>query len=100
VPPDSSADRLAPVLGEILAGVRDIREMLAGVRKEWLTVAEVSDLTGRTAYTVRRWIATGRLKAARVRGTGPRGRLLVARDQLQKLIAAGLGGEVPAALGG
>jgi excisionase family DNA binding protein len=100
VPPDGSADRLAPVLGEILAGVRDIRELLTGTRKEWLTVEEVAELTGRATYTVRRWIAAGRLKAVRVRGTGPRGRLLVARSELQGLISAGLGGDVPAALGG
>jgi excisionase family DNA binding protein len=100
VPPDGSADRLALVLAEILAGVRDIRETIAGLRKDWYTVGEVSELTGRTAYTVRRWIATGRLRASRVSGTGPKGRLLIGREELQGLIAAGLGGDVPDALGG
>jgi excisionase family DNA binding protein len=100
VPAGEEAAHLGPLLAEILAGVRDLRELLAGVRKEWYTVEELAALTGRSAYTVRRWIATGRLKATRVACAGPRGRLLVARDQLQGLIASGLGGEVPAALGG
>jgi excisionase family DNA binding protein len=100
VPPDSSADRLAPVLAEILDGLRDLRDLLAGVRKDWYTVEEVGELTGRATYTIRRWIKEGRLKATRVSGTGPRGRLLVGREELQGLIAAGLGGDVPAALGG
>jgi excisionase family DNA binding protein len=88
------------VLAEILDGLRDLREQLAGVRKEWYTVEEVAELTGRSAYTVRRWAKAGLIQATRVSGTGPRGRLLVGHDEVRKLIAAGLGGEVPAALGG
>jgi len=99
-PPDSSADRLAPVLAEILDGLRDLRDLLAGVRKEWYTVEEVAELTGRSAYTVRRWAKAGLIQATRVSGTGPRGRLLVGHDEVRKLIAAGLGGDVPAVLGG
>lgn len=89
-------DPLAPVLAEILDGLRDIREMLRGMRKDYYTVAEVAEMTGRTPYTIRRWLAEGRITATRIEGTGPRGRLLIARDQLQRLVASGLGGEVPA----
>jgi excisionase family DNA binding protein len=85
-----STNQLAPILNQIRLALEDIRGTLAGSLKDWLTVAEVADLTGRSAYTVRRWITEGRLTATRVTGTGPRGRLLVARAQLARLVAAGL----------
>lgn len=91
---DGAANVLAPVLGEILTGLRDIRAMLARTRKEFYTVEEVAELTGRTPYTVRRWIKEKRISATRVIGTGPRGRLLLGRDQLDRLIGTGLGGEI------
>jgi excisionase family DNA binding protein len=100
IPPDNVTDQLAPVLAQILAGLRDLRDRFAGARKEFYTVEEVAELTGRTPYTVRRWIAERRIEATRVSGTGPRGRLLVAHSQLQKLIAAGMGGAVPSLVGG
>ena len=99
-PPGNAADQVAPVLAQILEGLRDLRDRIAGARKDWYTVEEVAALTGRTPYTVRRWIAERRIEATRVSGTGPRGRLLVAQDQLQKLIAAGRGGAVPSLVGG
>jgi excisionase family DNA binding protein len=86
---------LAPVLGEILAQLRDIREQLSAKTKDYFTVEEVARATGRAAYTVRRWISEKRLHAIRLEDTGPRGRLLVPRDEFRRLIAAGLGSEVP-----
>src|SRR5262245_32631292 len=99
-PPGCGTDQLAPVLGQILDGLRDLRDLLTGLRKEWYTVEEVAELTGRTAYTVRRWVQEQRIEARRASGTAPRGRLLIAHDQLRRLVATGLGGEVPAAAGG
>src|SRR5262249_30734956 len=93
-------DVLAPVLAEILRELREIRGTLAGVHKPLLTIEEVADLTGRSPFTVRRWIKQGRIAATRVNGTGPRGRLLVSRDQIQRLVAAGMGGSVLPAVGG
>jgi excisionase family DNA binding protein len=93
---DVTADWLATTLEQILDGQRELRELLAGRSKPLLTIEEVAELTGRTSYTVRRWVKEGRLTATRVSGTGPRGRLLVAREQVQRLVAAGLGAEVPA----
>jgi excisionase family DNA binding protein len=97
---DAEADRLGPVLAQILDALHEIRERLAGAHKPLLTIEEVAQLVGRAPFTVRRWVKEGRLKATRVSGTGPRGRLLVGREELQGLIAAGLGGDVPAVLGG
>jgi excisionase family DNA binding protein len=95
-PQDGKAEGLAPILAQILKGLREILATLAGTRKEFYTIDEIAELTGRTPYTVRRWVAEKRIVATRVSGTGPRGRLLVARDQLDRLISSGLGGEVPA----
>ena len=69
----------------------EIYDRVIGRSKEHLTVAEVAEMTGRTAYTVRRWISVGWLKASRVSNTGERGRLLIHRDDLQKLISGGHG---------
>lgn len=73
-----------------------LRELLAGHRKDNFLVEEVAKLTGRAPYTVRRWIAEGKLRAIRLQDGGPRGRLLISRDELDRLIAAGKGGNVPA----
>src|SRR5262245_30861609 len=97
---DLQAAEIAPLLAQILDGLRDIRELLSGLRKEWYTIEEVAELTGRTAYTIRRWVKQGRIAATRVNGTGPRGRLLVERGQLERLIAAGVGSSVPPAVRG
>jgi excisionase family DNA binding protein len=74
--------------------------MLAGTRKEYYTIEEIAQMTGRTPYTVRRWVAEKRILATRVSGTGPRGRLLVAREQLERIISSGFGGEVPTGVSG
>jgi excisionase family DNA binding protein len=101
LPASEETARLGPVLAEILGALNEIRERLAGAHKPLLTIEELAQLVGRTPFTIRRWVKEGRIKATRVSGTGPRGRLLVGHDEVRKLIAAGLGGEVPpAALGG
>jgi excisionase family DNA binding protein len=84
-------DLLRPLRTELEA----IRTTLQSRRKDHYTVDEVAKLTGRTPYTVRRWISESRLKAIRISGTGPKGRLLIPRDELDTLIASGLGAKIP-----
>ncbi len=76
--------------------VEDIRSSLSASHKPLYTVEEVARLTGRSAYTIRRWVADGRIRATRVQGTGPKGKLLISRDQLHAIITEGLGGDLPA----
>src|SRR4051812_33310979 len=80
---------------ELRTVVNEVREILTGRRKAHFTVEEVAELTGRKPYTVRTWIKEKRVKAVRVSGTGPKGRLLVSREEVQRLIGAGLGANVP-----
>ena len=54
-------------------------------------------MTGRSCYTVRRWITEKKLTAIRLRDGGPRGKLLIPRSEIERLIAAGRGAEVPGA---
>jgi excisionase family DNA binding protein len=77
------------------AKLQDVSESIAGRRKEHYTIDEVAQLTGRAPYTVRRWVSEGKLRASRLRDGGPRGRLLVARAELDRLVADGKGAEVP-----
>ena len=80
--------------------VDDIREQLTSKCKPHYTVEEIAGLVGRSPYTIRRWISEGRITAIRINGTGPKGRLLIARDQLDAIVADGLGTEVPDAVAG
>ncbi|WP_439624730.1 helix-turn-helix domain-containing protein [Gemmata sp.] len=100
-PPPSPAGDPPPWAEALLARVEhqehllvQLLDALRAKRKPHLTVAEAADAVGRSAYTVRRWIAEGRITAIRVEGDGPRGRLLIAREQLDRLISRGMGGDI------
>jgi len=69
-------------------------EQLQAKRKPHLTVAEAALACGRSAYTIRRWITEDRIKAIRIEGDGPRGRLLIPREELDRLIQQGMGGSI------
>jgi excisionase family DNA binding protein len=91
--------RIADLCGQLPAVLEKLdvlRDLLAGRRKDNFVVEEVAELTGRSGYTIRRWIAEGKLKAVRIAEGGPRGRLLIPRTELERLVAAGRGSEVPA----
>lgn len=63
-----------------------IKEDLIGKSKPYLTVKEFAREVGRAAYTVRTWIKNGLIEADRIFGTGPKGRYLIRREELDKLI--------------
>jgi hypothetical protein len=75
--------------------LNEILDRLAGKVKSHYPIGEVAQLTARSPYTVRRWVAEGLVSATRVAGAGPRGRLLIPRAELQRLIGSGLGGAIP-----
>ena len=54
------------------------------------SVAELARLVGRDPYTVRAWIKAGRVRATRLPGTGARGRLQIAREEVERVLADGL----------
>lgn len=86
-------DQLVQIFGllrQLKLAIDDIRERMAGQKKSHYTIDEVARLTGRCPYTVRRWVSEGRIQATRIQGTGPRGRLLVSQEQLDRLITQGL----------
>lgn len=85
----SARSNLAALTTTVEAVHRDVRQILdhaLGRAKSHLTVDEVADEVGRAPYTVRTWVQQGRLKATRVHGTGPRGRLLIRREDFEDLL--------------
>lgn len=95
LPREEGVAEMAQILRRLVASVDDLRARIEGTTKQLYTVEEVARLTGRTPYTIRRWITEGRLEATRVEGTGPRGRLLVPSSQLLRLLPQGLGSDLP-----
>jgi excisionase family DNA binding protein len=86
---DESRDEVAVALHNIFRILSQIQASVAGKQKPWLTANEVAQYTGRTAFTIRRWISNGLIEAKRLPGTGQRGRLLIARDELTRLLSNG-----------
>jgi excisionase family DNA binding protein len=75
--------------------IEKVRELFGRRRKEHYLVEEIAELTGRSAYTIRRWVGEGKLNAIRLRDGGPRGKLLVPRSELDRLVAASMGADIP-----
>lgn len=98
-------DRVVARLDEVERLVRDLARAMphlneqlgilvdrfGACQKQFLRVDEVAELTGRSAFTVRRWIKDGKIEATRISQGGPRGRLLISRRELQRLVMDGKG---------
>lgn len=93
-------DQLATEVAEIKHVLHDVLGVLRGKSKSHYSTAEVAEAVDRSEYTIRSWIKGGLLRAVRVDGTGPRGRLLVPREELERLIQSGRGGSLPPLLAG
>lgn len=74
----------------IIEKLQLIEDVLRAREKPYHSVEDVAQRYGRSAYTVRRWISEGRLKATRLRDGGPRGRLMIAREELTRLDGTGI----------
>src|SRR5688500_6769151 len=109
--PTASAAGEAPLteeLSALRAELREIRSLkadlaevlgeLRGRSKSHYSVAEVARLVDRSEYRVREWIREGLLAAVRVEGTRPRGRMLVPREELRRLVRSGRAAALPADL--
>ena len=102
-PAPTEDDRLVQIcdlLADLRSAVDEVRAQLTKRQKPHLTVEELAELVGRSPYTIRRWISEQRIKAIRIDGSGPKGRLLIPREQLDALISQGLGAAVPDAIVG
>jgi len=91
----SDLSQMLGLLRTLDAKVEDLRSIMTRRRKEHLTVEEGGEAVGRSAYTVRRWVTERKIRAIRVEGTGPRGRLIIPRTELDRLIQSGEGGSIP-----
>lgn len=105
-PEEASDAELIPLVKDLRASVQhlrreldgaflELRAIIEGKRKAYVTIEELASLTGRAPYTVRTWVKQGRVRALRVSGTGPKGRLLISRDEVEKLIKTGLSSQIP-----
>ena len=94
--PDAIEFELRELLRDLQKDIRQLHDELRGRSKPLLTVDELAELTGRAPFTIRRWIKNGKIHAQRVQGTGPKGRLLIARSELEKLVLIGPAAEIPA----
>ena len=107
LPSIETPDPYGPLLVEIRAavgelrdrlesGLADLRDRVESRTKAHFRVEEIAALTARAPYTVGTGIKEGRSAAIRIPGTGPKGRRLVPRQELEKLIECRLGAGVPA----
>lgn len=86
---DDRLGELFVVVQGLEAKLDEIHGQITGQLKPFYSVEEVASLVDRSAYTVRRWVSEGLIKAVRVPGTGSKGRLLIPREELKKLIVLG-----------
>ena len=91
---DDDPNQVIEMLRQLCSKVDALAREVSGKSKSHLTVEEVAKVTGRSPYTVRRWITSGVITATRVSAGGSRGRLLIAASELAKLIDSGKGSKL------
>lgn len=96
IDPSAGQKQIVASLQEISRQLDELKQELREKTKEVYTTEEVAEMTGRAEYTVRTWIRKGLINATRVAGSGPRGRLLIARGELNKLLSNGKGAALSA----
>jgi excisionase family DNA binding protein len=89
------AEELLGLIPHLVVAVTEIKQLLCSRQKDYYTVDEFAEIVRRAPYTIRSWVKDGRINATRVSGTGPRGRLLIPRAEIEKVTHAGLGGQIP-----
>ncbi len=88
------AESLIRQIPALLHTLQAVQQLLEGKQKIFFSVEEFAGLVCRAPFTVRTWVKLGRIEATRVAGTGPRGRLLIGRDPLHKVVEGGLANEL------
>jgi hypothetical protein len=81
-------------LDRLQSCVSELMTQIAGATKDYYTVEEFASRTGRAPYTVRHWRKLGLIVAERIQGSGPKGRLLIPRGELEKIVKSGRGENV------
>lgn len=81
------------LLGEVMEIKQSLQQILTrgfvpngSLEKPLLTTTEAANFAGRSSYTIRGWIRKGKLSKHRASGSGQRGRLLVDRAELVRLL--------------
>jgi len=83
---DRQAADCRALLIATLGKLEKIQEMLRGTAKAYFTVAETARQSGRSEYTVRRYVAEELVSAGRVVGRGFERQLLIPRDSLMSSV--------------
>jgi excisionase family DNA binding protein len=89
--PNSDQERLLESIDALHATIQKMDRRLDDQSTQYYTVTEFAKLVKRSDYTVRRWIKLKKINAFKVKGSGPKGRWLIPRDQLARVLDSGLG---------
>ena len=84
------------ILDAVMERLERIESVLEELRRQrtvkaYYSAAEVAELVGRSAYTVREWSRLGRIRAEkRVCGRGEAGEWMISHEEVTRLLSEGL----------